>query len=67
VLNNKRAKFIIAIAIMFFYECIGFVFKIDFLKIITIAPFRVSIVGVLLWLLTAYFIDLIIKHNNTTE
>lgn len=52
---------------MFFYECIGFVFKIDFLKIITIAPFRVSIVGVLLWLLTAYFIDLIIKHNNTTE
>ncbi len=76
MINYKRKRnFIIAVTIIAFYSGIGYVFKIDPLKVFVFNKnsFSVSIIGVVICCLTAYCIDFVIKHfskkrmNDSTD
>lgn len=54
-MNSKCVDFLTAVAIIAFYECIGYLLKIDVLKIFTFSGLKlcISIVGVLICIFTA--------------
>lgn len=54
-MNSKCVDFLMAVVIIAFYECIGYLLKIDVLKIFTFSGLKlcISIVGVLICILTA--------------
>lgn len=60
---KKKRNYIVAVAIIAFYTGIGYIFKIDPLKVFVFnrTSFSISIFGVFICCLTAYVIDLIIK------
>jgi uncharacterized protein YacL len=65
MINYKKKKnYIIAVLIIVVYSGIGYIFNIDILKVMTISKnsFSISIIGLLICCVTAYFIDFIIKY-----